>query len=82
MNIKNQEKKIFNAFQESEIVKINKLTYFLWLKPGSSLVKRKPGMPPCSTAYCRFEAWQCSPRKNYAPLRRQADLNRGTSLYD
>lgn len=27
MNIKNQEKKIFNAFQEAEIIKINKVTF-------------------------------------------------------
>lgn len=27
MNIKNQGEKIFNAFQEAEIVKINKVTF-------------------------------------------------------
>ena len=58
------------------------LTYSPWLKPGGSLVGWKPGTPPCSTAWCRFEAGQCSPRKNCVPLRRQAGLNRGTSLYD
>ena len=69
---------IFSTDEES----FKELTYSPWLKLGGSLVGWKPGTPPCSTAFCRFEAGQCSPRKNYAPLRRQAGLNRGTSLYD